>query len=53
MRGVGVGWEVAAAAVSFTLCPTDTQIPARPSRGESGCLNLGSWPEARSRRLPD
>ena len=48
------GWEVAAAAVSFTLCPSDTQIPARPSpsRGEPGCLNLGGRPEARSRRLP-
>lgn len=47
------GWEAAAAAVSFTLCPTDTQIPARPPHGESGWFNLGNWPEARSRRLPD
>lgn len=53
MWGWGWGWEVAAAAVSFTLCPSDTQIPARPSPREPGSLNLGSWPEARSRRLPD
>lgn len=44
---------MAAAAVSFTLCPSDTQIPARPSPREPGSLNLGSWPEARSHRLPD
>ena len=49
----GWGWEAAAAAVSFTLCPTDTQILARPLHRESSWLNLGNWPEARSRRLPN
>lgn len=47
-------WEVATAAVSFTLYPNDTQIPAHHSQREPGHFNLGSWlEEARSHRLPD
>jgi hypothetical protein len=43
---------VAAAAVSFTLCPSDTQIPARPSPLlESPAVS--TWAAGQRRRVTD
>lgn len=49
---LGCGREVATTAVSFSGCPSDTQIPVRLSHRDPGYLNLGSWTlEESSRRL--